>query len=586
MNISHKDLVSIREHMNSAAGLEDVRGRVAVEDLLPALFKIRDLPYRLDDYPQMGVVYHREWAPDSILMCGRQVAKSTNFSRSEILMALAIRNFQVVYAAPLQSQSNRYSSLYLNEAIRTCHLASELQDPNNQDRYGDAPVMKSVGHQSFLNGSGIQMTYAKTDSDRARGLTADLIDFDEIQDHRFDNVAILSQSMSNSPWNIRRFAGTAKNTDNTIQYLWNDSSQGEWVIKCPSCGHLNIPTKDHDILYMISAAGPCCGKQRKGGTCGTLLDVRSGQWWHAYPDRVDDFKGYHIPQIVVPAIVEDPAKWANLLRKIARLPPTVIMNEIFGISSDIGVRLITADDIRDVSDLGSHAHLMNCKGNYKYRVLGIDWGIAEITSFTVATVVGITPNGRVHVLYAKRYVGMNPESVLRDVMKMYEGYECHFCAPDFGVGFLNNTILNNRGLKVVQMQYVRQNKFMSPKVSHGVTTWTIDRNTALSMIFWKIKQGLVRFPLPEFSDGYTRDLLSPYESLVEQSSGLATKKFLRDPAKPDDFCHALVFACMVLYHLAGDATINMTSNTDIVDDSGMESEDIDVDMLIQFQANL
>ena len=577
---------SIERILNGDATLKDVNAALADEDvqrhlsqfprheLLPFVFKIRGQPYSLEDYPQFQPMYGHCYAPDMIYMCGRQIAKSTNLSRSEILDMMQIDNFQVLFVAPLQAQAHRYSNLYLREAINTSLVATALQSPSEQ--LGEGPIIKSVGHQAFSNGSGVQLMYAKTSADRARGITADRIDFDEIQDQLIDVIPVIKESTTNSSWGIHRFTGTAKTTDNAIESLWLQSSQAEWVVKCDSCNHQNIPNKE-EALDMISVRGPCCSK------CGALINVRGGVYVHAKPDLAEEFPGFHVPQIVVPAITEDPVKWRKLITKVEKYPESLLFTEVLGISHDSGARLITQADIDKASNLGTHDDLKKCIKNYQYTVLGIDWGIAEISSFTVSCVLGITHSGQIDVLFGKRYVGQNIEATIADLIQTFRAYNCVMCAPDFGVGFTNNQLLVNRGIPVSQVQYVRQNKLMSYGELQGIPRWSVDRNTALSMIFWGVKYGKIHFPNVECSADYTRDLLSPYEHVVEVSSGMSTKKFLRDPSRPDDFCHALTFGSLMAMKLIGDSMLNIVPEHSI-DYTGFEFPDestVDLDSVLQ-----
>ena len=553
--------------------LPDKLANIRRHDLLPLLFKIRGQPYTLDNYPQFEPMYASEYPPDEIWMCGRQVAKSTNLSRSEGLDIAQIPNFQILYVAPLQSQAMRYSTLYLHEAVMTCDILRKMQSPVFQ--LGEGPIVKSVGHQAFANNSGVQMMYAKTSADRARGITADRIDFDEIQDQLIDHIPIIKESTTNSPWGVHRYTGTAKTTDNAIEYLWRQSSQAEWAVRC-GCGHWNIPDKTN-ALYMISASGPVCVK------CGSALKVREGVFVHANRHLEREFPGYHIPQIVVPAIVYDPVKWSKLVNKIEKYPESIIFTEILGISHDAGARLITQADIDKVSILGTHHELRQHLDAYSLRVVAVDWGVAEVSSFTVASVLGYTSDGKIHVLFGKRYVGKNPEEVITDIIRIFNSYQCHMVAADFGVGYTNNVIIGNKGIPVSQVEYVKANKLLTYKPILGSPRWTVDRNTALSMMFWGIKFGKIFFPNPEDSSIYTADLLSPYETVVEQSSGITSKKFLRDPSKPDDFAHALTFGAMMIMRMAGDPMLNMVPETSL-DYAGMDFPIAGMEAIDAYQA--
>lgn len=551
--------------------LRERMARIARSDILPLLFKINSQPFSLADFPQFKALYDGDYVPETLYMCGRQVAKSTNLSRYEVLNCLLVPHYQVLYVAPLQSQTYRYSTLYLREAINTCAVARYLQESSEGRDIG--PIMRSVGHQSFANGAGIQLTYAKTSADRARGIFCDEIDCDEIQDHLIDNLAIILQSLTQSKYGIRRYTGTAKTVDNTIEYLWQQSSQAEWAMKCDGCGYWNIPNLEGNVVGMVRSIGPCCVK------CGKRLAVRNGEFVHKFPDKSRKFAGFHIPQIVVPAIVENPRKWSNLVDKVARQPVPTVLQEIMGISSSIGARLISQADIDKHCVLPSMPELQKLMNRYVARIGGVDWGIAEQTSFTVHTVVGVRGDGKLDVLWAKRFAGFDPDEVLRQIAQTHHYYGCSLLAADFGVGFDKNVMLTHRfGLPVVQIQYARQNQLLSYRPILGHPRWVVDKTTALELMFWGIRYGHYNFPpKPEFQI-FAEDLLSPYEE-VRDEGGLELRRFVRNPASPDDFAHALCFATLGALKLTGCSLLDLVPagamGADVKDDSAPELTKVD-----------
>ncbi|MFC1453843.1 hypothetical protein ACFLQL_01550 [Verrucomicrobiota bacterium] len=539
-------------------------------DLLPLMFKLSGKEYSLHDYPQFREMYSAECAPDSIWLCGRQTSKSMNLSRSEIMNLMQIPFFQILYIAPLKPQAIRYSSLYLREAISSCDLAQTFQ--TNLSEEIDSNITQNVLHQTFNNGSGIQLTYAKTSSDRARGIFADMIDFDEVQDQLVDNLPIVTQSLTQSKWGLRRFTGTAKTVDNTIESLWQLSSQDEWVIKC-DCGYWNVPTMEGKVLEMIQFDGPHCIK------CNRLLNVRNGGFVSKYKDRIGTFRGRHVPQVVVPAIVEDPVKWQRLVRKVLNSDLTTVMQEILGISCNVGSRLISQEDIDKNSVLPSTNKLKDHLNDYIFTVGGVDWGVAEHTSFTVHTIVGIKPDGKIHVLWAKRFAGFDPDTVLQEIAKAHTFYKCDLICCDFGMGFDKNVMLIKRfDLPVIQINYTMQNQLFNLNPILGYPRWVIDKVSALDMLFLGIKYNNILFPPKDEFDVYTQDLLSPYEDVTE-IGGISRRKYLRNPSRPDDFCHALCYACLGSMKLAGHTALEMVPdnvmNTNTIDSGDLVKDNID-----------
>lgn len=529
-------------------------------DLLPYLFKVKGQPFSLNGREQFSVLFSEEMVRELIVMSGRQLGKSMSLSRSELYDAMCIPNFQRLYIAPLQEQARIYSDLYVSEAIKSSPLAEKLQQSDMYGVLSDAKIIKSTGHQSFANGSGIMLTYAKSSADRVRGRFADAIDFDEVQDQSPDVVPIVQESLTASGYGCSRYTGTAKVTENFIEAKWQKSSMCEWVMKCQHCGYYNIPNLDGRVLEMIQADGMHCLH------CGRRLDVSVGQWVAAYPDRMKTFRGYHIPQVVCPFIVDNKNNWDKLLHKLMNGVLATFIQENLGISYSVGQRLLTMQHIRRQCVLPSTKTLQDeikrNPGRYSFIVAGIDWGGAELTSFTVITVIGIRANGRIDVLWARRYRGFDPDEQMLDIARICRFYNVTAVAADAGMGLDKNQILSKRfGLPIVQMQYTRQLKLFGRNQSRGRTNvvqcWTIDKVMALDVLFLAIRNRRIFFPKEEsFVSTYTPDLLSPYETTTEVG-GLTHRLYLRSEAQPDDFCHALCFASMCAMKLMGMAVDDM-----------------------------
>lgn len=556
-NLSLSGIQSLVSDPEIVAQIQDCDNR---SHLLPALFRLRGKPYSMEDYPQFNVFYSREYVSDLIIMSGRQSGKSQNLCNSEVLDSIQIPHFQTLYVAPLQSQTQRFSTQLLVPTINSCSLARYLQATDM--KLSDSAIVKAVFHQSFANGAGIQLGYAKTSADRLRGITVDRIDFDELQDQVIDNIPIIKESLTTSQWKVCRYTGTAKTLDNTIERTWQQSSRCEWVMKCDSCNYYNIPDDDEDCrcLRMVQADGIHCLK------CGSALNARNGEWVAKHPDRHNTFRGYHISQVILPANLEDPMRWNAIIQKLSTLDITTIKNEVLGISSSTGVRIITPEDIRRNSVLPEMRDILKLlatrKLNYAYIVSGVDWGGAERTSFTVHVIIGVKRDGCMDILYARRYVGFDPDTRLAEIAKAHYTYNANFMVADFGMGFdLNVMLIHRFGIRMVQMQFTaNQRSMMHYSPRQGYPCWALDKVTALTTMFIAIKNDQFSFPKagPHTEGGFdhfTQDLLSPYEEVVDK--GYTEKRqYTRDPAVPDDFAMALCYASTGAYYVMfnGDIT--------------------------------
>lgn len=565
-NLSGENLRDIRAYISIPSVTRTLR-TVHRSDFLPGLFRINGKPYSLKGREPFKVLFNHEQPKKLIVMSGRQCGKSVSLAYSEIFDCISIPNFKILYVAPQEVQAQRFGNGYLSESLASCSLAKLLQARDLEGVFTDTKILTAVMHQSFANGSSVQLTYAKTSADRARGITADRIDFDEIQDQLIDNIPIITASLTTSSFQFERYTGTAKTIDNTIESLWQDSSMCEWVMPCEGCGHWNIPNDENGVYSgsLIQADGLHCVK------CGKKLDVYHGEWMATYDDKMNEFQGYHTPQIIFPAIVNNPNLWSRVVNNKIRQTESAFKQETLGISCSTGSRIITQKDIDEHSLLPSMLELQKHLNRYPKLVGGLDWGGAEQESFTVHTIIGIRADGRLDVVYAKRYQGFDPDEVLPSIAKAHRFYGCEMLAADYGMGFDKNVLLQKLfGVRMCQMMFCHQNKLLSYSPTLGYPRWTVDKTTALDTLFMAIKNHRMYFPREGF-ETMTKDLLSPFEE-VSDVGGLSRRRYLRNPTQPDDFCMALCFGSMLAMKLIyGSDNIDMIPDTafnrGITDDS-------------------
>ena len=555
-NLSIDSLRDIRSYVQLPNIAKTLR-TVHRSEFLPGLFRFQGKPYSLKGREPFKVLLNNEQPKKMLICAGRQISKSTSLAYTQVFDAISIPNFRILYVAPLEMQTLNFGNGYLTEALHSCELARRLQSRDLEGVFTDTKILTAVMHQSFANGSSIKLTYAKTSADRARGITADRIDFDEIQDQLIDNLPVITASLTTSEYQFERYTGTAKTVDNTIESLWQQSSMCEWVMRCPGCGHWNIPNEEGGVYDggMIQADGLHCVK------CDHRIDVYEGEWMATYEDRLQDFQGYHAPQVIFPFIVNNPSLWGRLVMNKIRQPRGAFMQETLGIACDVGSRILTQKDIDAHSLLPSMLDLQKDLKRYTQFVGGIDWGGAEEASFTVHTILGIRADGRLDCVYAHRYEGFDPDEVLPSIAKAHRFYGCTMCAADYGMGFDKNVMLQKLfGMRMCQMMFCHQNKLLSYSPTLGYPRWTVDKTTALDTLFMGIKNSRIFFPREGF-ETLTKDLLSPYEHVTDVG-GLTRRRYLRNPNQPDDFCMALCFASMLAMKL-----VYGSDNLDVIPDS-------------------
>src|SRR5438132_12095922 len=127
-----------------------------------------------------------------------------------------------------------------------------MESPLLQKYYRDTSSRKNVFQKSFKNKSTIYLGYAETeaDADRIRGVNADLLCVDEIQDVSLDALPVLYETLSASDYAYKRLTGTAKTENNTLEIKWRASNQCEGVMKCGGWS-THIAAYDYDTCMKI-----------------------------------------------------------------------------------------------------------------------------------------------------------------------------------------------------------------------------------------------------------------------------------------------------------------------------------------------
>jgi hypothetical protein len=382
------------------------------------------------------------------------------------------------------------------------------------------------------------------------------------QDILADLIPVIAETMSASrKYGFYQFTGTPKTTDNTLNVLFEQSSMAEWVIPCPRCKKLNVPSIRHDLLNMIGKKTVVCAKKR----CGRPLDVRLGWYEHEFPERRSIFAGYHISQIIHPLHCTDPEKWAELLYKMNHYSKFRFMNEILGEPCDESVKLITVGDLRAASNniVNTVEGAMRHRDQYESVVMGIDWsggGSTELST-TVVAVVGIRiGSDQVDCIYTERLpTSMQPQDEIKLLLEYASIFNVTYIAHDYGgAGALREIIMDQSGMNpssCVPFSYVyavHKDIITYNKPSGGIRqSWSIDKSRSLVVLTNMIKAKKVT--LPEF--GSSKDITCDLLALAEESRETPRGQFLylitRSANQSDDFAHALNFACSAIWHTRG-----------------------------------
>lgn len=464
-----------------------------------------------------------------LLMCGRQVEKSTLLGNRAICYSCMVPGFRTLYVSASGRQADTFSKDRIKEPLETSPILS---------RFTTKMLSQNILEKQFVNRSKITLRYAFLNADRVRGIPAWALMVDEIQDILADNIPVMEQCTSHAPeqWKQYIYSGTPKSLDNTIEHLWDsNSTQCEWVVPCDGCDNWNILGEEN-----IGKKGLICSK------CGKLINPQHPRaQWAAMSELGGkiSFEGYRIPQLMVPW-----RPWADILLDYERYSRARFFNEVLGRSFDSGIRPLTKHDIQ--KNCLSNLHMGDIQ---QYRQLGfaqsiyagIDWGSGE-NSYTVIT-LGTYVNGRLRVFYWHRFVGreVEPDVQMPLIFELLDFFNVRFIGTDYGGGFHPNSQLKRRygKQKVWNYQYLGQLKakvIWDPKLGR----FKVRRNEVMADFFNAIKKGR-QIELPawnEFEKPYAEDMLNIFS---EYNEVLRTLQFKHAQDRPDDSFHSLVYLWLV-----------------------------------------
>ena len=247
----------------------------------------------------------------TVVRASRQVGKSTSFGARQLMNAHMLPNYRSLYIVPHEEHRKTYANR-LREMERAftykTHSATHRQNLN---------------YKEYPNGSIIELISVWTSADESRGKTTDELLFDECQHLDATLLPEIEQTQKASSIPTTIYAGTSLTVDTLLETRWLQSSQGVWMLR-GSRGWLNTGDQE-TVVSMIRRQGLC------DPHTGRLLDVRDGEYVHADRRALEDgYVGLHIPQVIIPDMVESPIEWEKIWRAFVEYDRKKFLQEVLG----------------------------------------------------------------------------------------------------------------------------------------------------------------------------------------------------------------------------------------------------------------
>jgi hypothetical protein len=551
-----------------------------LKPLLPLLLRLKGKPYVLKNYFPFEPFFRTRVAKRVLLKTGRQVSKSTSLAAQGVVFSNSIPYFSTLYVTPLFEMIRRFSHQYVREFIERSP-AKRLMTGSN--------TVNQILQRSFLNGSSMFFSYAFMDAERTRGIPADKNVIDEIQDMQHEFLQIIHETLSGSPWGLIQYAGTPKSLENTMQVLWNETSQAEWAIKClrGGCNKWNIPAQEWDLIEMIGPWHREISDENPGVVCAACrkpLNPRTGRWVHRYPERRWKFAGYHVPQLIMPMHYGSQEKWDILVGKFRGKYNTTaktFLNEVCGESCDEGSKLLTVTDLQQAAVLpwpNRWTEAVKRRKTYSHMIVAVDWGggggrlsssagkkDAEKrlrTSFTSIAVMGQRPDGKIDVVWGHRSLKTHDwEYEARLIIEIVTKFRATHIVHDYGgAGAGREVLLTQAGFPTSNLIPCKYHGSASHDImvhkeateDHPRNWYSVDKSRSLVTTCQCIKHGLIRFfqydHLGADDPGLMHDFLALIEEKTQSRLGTDAYYITSNPLVSDDFAQAVnIGACALWY---------------------------------------
>lgn len=465
---------------------------------------------------------------DEIVMhFSRQTAKSTTLANLCITNAATTPYFKILYISPSRDQTQVFSRDRVTPVIEGSEFI--------KDFYTSPVLVQNVFTKQFLNGSMIYMRYAGHDADRIRGLSADMNLFDEVQDLKADVIPVIQETVSRSNFKKHMYVGTPKTSRSTLAKYWRDSTQNEYIIKCPKCNHWNILNEDN-----IGPTSLVCSK------CNKKLSLKElqGEWVSTYsqtqPPPVEGFR--------VCALHFAEAPWVNwkkdIIQKRERTSKQVFLNETLALEYDAGSMPITELQLSACCEQRDMGYSPSRLEESYETVLGIDYGpINSENSFTTVSVVQKRLD-KFYVLYMKKFTGKEADYsfIHREVPKIMNEWNCLFIAADHGMGEASNSEIRSKVGNEKLIAFLHNKSQKKPiDYNKNIGVYILNRTANMDRIFSMLKQRKILFPSWEYTKPFAEDILNiRLEYADDEQSYSYTNE------GPDDFFHATLYAVVAL----------------------------------------
>ena len=492
---------------------------------------VKGKAFRFEEREHLHQAY-RDTHPRIVIVAGRQVEKSETVLRKLLFHGYTRPHSTITYTAPRNEQTTRFVNDRFRKAISDS-VKGVLE--NSVDKRRDAKTAIGLNNKTiYYFGS------AWADGDSLRGISGDMVFFDEVQDITQTAIEAIEKSVSHSEikddkteLNGRCFyTGTPKQKGSYYdRVLWGQSDQKKWDVEC-SCGHHQFMTMKN---VMVSNEGEEDERRYFGCLeCGEELDRTNGQWVQTKPQN-KMYSGYLFTQLNMSWISAN-----QIYRDFLTMDSMTFANEVLGEFFSGNAQPLSFEDVLACTD----RTISLKKYSTVPTVMGIDYGSGGKSK----TIITIGHKGlhkgkkKIIIDYIENCPIDNHDELVAHIMGLKEKFNVEKINGDIGYGSYENQkfyeVYGRSAISTRYVSYLNDPKKREYKGNNNNTlqvdrTYSMDRNVDM---FHK-EELVIPYKKPEeveyFFDHYTALELTFTESTT------STGRKLYDHSTPDDAFHSL-----------------------------------------------
>jgi hypothetical protein len=464
------------------------------------------------------------------------------------------------------------SGLFQNPPIRVAHLFPQAalvkrfsqdkleslitdakDDFINRNKLKTANAVDNLTYKQFKTGS-LWVESLGKDGDRIRGMTIDVMFFDEIQDMVGSAIGNAVKTLTAAKYGpvgkgVQVYFGTPKERGSYFHKIWEMSDKRYFHLGCTNCNRTfpfyQSGSDEWRKIWLYEHIIQCiyCGAKQ------TKIDaINNGKWIPSVDPDEAKFVGFHINQLYHPSLSKE-----HIMDLMPEYNPNqserLWNNEVVGeFYSGAGLPLTKTELMENCMDF-DRAFSKKIDPKEKQTYLGIDWGekvdvdgIERGQSFSCAVVISVQPDGTIYVEHAHKLRQNNPSYKRDTVAELFKRFGIKQGVADF---FYGQDIVR-------EMQSVFHDKFLGAQGSGQLLKplryredeliISYNKDLLIDEMFSLFRKGRIRFPWKSYEHvEWLLDHASSMEIDVKMVNGQTIKTYKKGSI-PNDGLMALMYA--------------------------------------------